>query len=105
ARVRSTERFLASVGHRLPAGPSRRRSFSLLGVVVMADVVVRVAPKLLGHNTMLAHGFMMGTLPGGGYGIRWRCGVGGERETNYEPPWAPGRTGIDAILVRLGAAA
>jgi hypothetical protein len=59
----------------------------------MADEVIRVAPRLLGRNTMLAHGFMMGTLPGGGYGIRWRCGVGGERETGYEPPWAPGGLG------------
>jgi hypothetical protein len=47
----------------------------------MPAKTVRVAPHLLRRNTMLADGFALGTLLGGGYGIRWRRRQGGQGET------------------------
>jgi hypothetical protein len=59
----------------------------------MPAKVLRVAPHLLGRNTMLSDGFALGTLPGGGYGIRWRRSPGGHVETKYWSPWEPGGLG------------
>ena len=38
---------------------------------------------------MLSDGFALVTLPGGGYGIRWRSDPGGQMETEYWSPWEP----------------
>ena len=59
----------------------------------MLAKVLRVAPHLLGRNTMLSDGFALGTLPGGGYGIRWRRSSGGHVETEYWSTWEPGGLG------------
>ena len=42
---------------------------------------------------MLSDGFALGTLPGGGYGIRWRRRPGGQGETEYWSPWEPSGLG------------
>ena len=58
----------------------------------MSAKVIRVASRTLGWNTLLSDGFALGTLPGGGYGIRWRRGAGGG-ETEHWSPWEPGGLG------------
>jgi hypothetical protein len=55
--------------------------------------VIRVAARDLGHNRMLSHGFTLGTLPGGGYGVRWRELPNGQIETEYWDTWDPARLG------------
>jgi hypothetical protein len=55
--------------------------------------VIRVASRDLGRNTLLSDGFALGTLPGGGYGIRWRKGAAGRGESEYWFPWEPGGLG------------
>jgi hypothetical protein len=59
----------------------------------MVVKVIRIASRDLGRNTVLSDGFVLGTLPGGGYGVRWRerQGVGGD--TEYWYPWEPGGLG------------
>ena len=59
----------------------------------MPAKVLRVAAHVLGRNTMLSYGFALGTLPGGGYGIRWRTSPGGYVETTYWSPWETGGLG------------
>jgi hypothetical protein len=59
----------------------------------MPAKVVRIASHVLGWNTMLSDGFALGSLPGGGYGIRWRRSPGGHGETKYWSPWEPGDLG------------
>src|SRR5262249_31216595 len=59
----------------------------------MSAKVIPVAPHDLGRNTMLSDGFALGTLPGGGYGIRWRRSPDGHVETTYWSPWEPGGLG------------
>src|SRR5262249_8462583 len=60
---------------------------------VMPTKVIRVASHDLGRNAFLADGFVLGTLPGGGYGIRWRRGSAGPADTGYWSPWEPGGLG------------
>jgi hypothetical protein len=55
--------------------------------------VIRIASRVLGWNTLLSDGFALGTLPGGGYGIRWRRGATGRGETEYWCSWEPGGLG------------
>jgi hypothetical protein len=59
----------------------------------MPPKVIRVASHVLGWNTLLCDGFTLGTLPGGGYGIRWRRGAAGGGEKEYWSPWEPGGLG------------
>jgi hypothetical protein len=59
----------------------------------MPAKVLRVATHVLGRNTLLSDGFALGTVPGGGYGIRWRRSPGGHGETKYWSPWEPGGLG------------
>jgi hypothetical protein len=59
----------------------------------MPAKVIRVASHDLGRNTLLSDGFALGTLPGGGYGIRWRTGSAGSPDTEYWFPWEPGGLG------------
>jgi hypothetical protein len=54
---------------------------------------IRIAARILGTNTMLTDGFVLRTLPGGRYGIRWRRSPGGHVETNFWFPWEPGGLG------------
>jgi hypothetical protein len=51
--------------------------------------VIRVAPRRLGWNTSLTDGFMLGTPPGGGYGIIWHRGPDGLGHRMYWLPWEP----------------
>jgi hypothetical protein len=55
--------------------------------------VIRVAARDLGRNVVLADGFVLGTLPGGGYGVCWRRGPGMPSDTEYWSPWEPGGLG------------
>ena len=59
----------------------------------MPAKVIRVAAHVLGRNIMLSDGFALGTLPGGGYGIRWRRRPGEPGDTKYWSPWEPGGLG------------
>jgi hypothetical protein len=59
----------------------------------MSAKVIRVGSRDLGRNTLLSDGFALGTLPGGGYGIRWRKGSAGHADTEYWFPWEPGGLG------------
>jgi hypothetical protein len=59
----------------------------------MPAKVIRVASRDLGRNTLLSNGFALGTLPGGGYGIRWRRGSAGLADTQCWSPWEPGGLG------------
>jgi hypothetical protein len=59
----------------------------------MTAKLIRVASRDLGRNTLLADGFILGTLPGGGYGIRWRTIPAGLRDMEYWSPWEPGGLG------------
>jgi hypothetical protein len=49
----------------------------------MPATVIRVASSDLGRNTLLPGGFALGTLPGSGYGIRWRRRSAGLADTEY----------------------
>jgi hypothetical protein len=62
----------------------------------MPAKIIRVASYLLGRNTLLADGFALGSLPGGGYGIRWQRRQGEPRKTAYWSPWEPGGLGATA---------
>jgi hypothetical protein len=53
----------------------------------------RVAARDLGQNTYLSDGFVLGTLPGGGYGIRWRKMSGEHVDKEYWHPWEPAGLG------------
>src|SRR6516165_2097149 len=55
--------------------------------------VIRVASRDMGRNTVLPQGFVLGTLPGGGYGIRWHRRSDRVADTEYWPPWEPGGLG------------
>ena len=59
----------------------------------MPAKVIRAASRDMGRNTVLSDGFALGTLPGGGYGIRWRRGAVGRADTEYWFPWEPGGLG------------
>jgi hypothetical protein len=59
----------------------------------MPAKVIRVASRDLGRNALLSDGFALGTLPGGGYGIRWRRGSSGQADIEYWFPWDPGGLG------------
>jgi|SRR6516162_4064057 hypothetical protein len=59
----------------------------------MPTKVVSIPSHDLGWNTMLSDGFALGTLPDGGYGIRWRRSPGGQGETKYWSPWEPAGLG------------
>jgi hypothetical protein len=59
----------------------------------MSVKVIRVASHDLGRNTLLSDGFVLGTLPGGGYGIRWRTTSAGHVDREYWSPWEPGGLG------------
>jgi hypothetical protein len=59
----------------------------------MPAKVIRVASRDLGRNTLLSDGFALGTLPSGGYGIRWSRRSAGLADTEYWPPWEPGGLG------------
>jgi hypothetical protein len=59
----------------------------------MPAKVIRVTSRDLGRNTLLSDGFVLGTLPGGGYGIRWRTSSAGHADTEYWSPWEPGGLG------------
>jgi hypothetical protein len=66
----------------------------------MATRILRIPLSVLGWNTMLADGFALGTLPGGGYGIRWRRIPGGQQVNEYWSPWEPGGLGASEYWVR-----
>jgi hypothetical protein len=51
--------------------------------------IIRVPTHQLGWNAALSHGFALGTLPGGGYGILWHRGPEGLGHTVYWLPWEP----------------
>jgi hypothetical protein len=59
----------------------------------MPAKVIRIASRDLGRNTVLTDRFLLGTLPGGGYGIRWRRRASGPADTEYWSPWEPGGLG------------
>jgi hypothetical protein len=59
----------------------------------MATKVIRVASHELGRNSLLSDGFALGTLPGGGYGVRWRGTQGEGGDMKYWFPWEPGGLG------------
>ena len=59
----------------------------------MPAKVIRAASRDMGRNLVLSDGFALGTLPGGGYGIRWRRGAVGRADTEYWFPWEPGGLG------------
>src|SRR5262245_36999248 len=42
----------------------------------MTPIVIRAPQEALGWNRPMTHGFALGTLPGGGYGIVWSDGIG-----------------------------
>jgi hypothetical protein len=59
----------------------------------MAAKVIHVGLRDLGRNVLLSDGFVLGTLPGGGYGVRWRRSCTGVVDTEYWSPWDPGGLG------------
>jgi hypothetical protein len=61
--------------------------------------VIRVGSRELGRNAVLSDGFVLGTLPGGGYGIRWRRKAAASADTEYWSPWDPG--GLAATMCWL----
>jgi hypothetical protein len=65
----------------------------------MPAKVIHVASRDLGRNTLLSDGFALGTLPGGGYGIRWRKGSTGQPDAQYWFPWEPGGLGATVYWV------
>jgi hypothetical protein len=62
--------------------------------------VIRVSSRDLGRNAYLSHGFVLGTLPGGGYGIRWRKKPGELADTEYWSAWEPGGLGATMYWFR-----
>jgi hypothetical protein len=77
----------------------------------MTPMVIRVASRDLGWNRSLPEGFELGTLPGGGYGVKWRSrgsrGLGSWTYwVSWEPPQDPIRIEFDGrvyILCQEGA--
>jgi hypothetical protein len=51
--------------------------------------VIRVATHALGWNASLPDGFVLGTIPGGGYGILWHRGPAGLGQRLYWLSWEP----------------
>jgi hypothetical protein len=68
----------------------------------MTTKVIRVSSQDLGRNSLLSDGFALGTLPGGGYGIRWRRTPGGVGDTEYWFPWEPGGLGATMYWLPWG---
>ena len=56
----------------------------------MTPIIIRVASCNLGWNRSLPQGFELGTLPVGGYGVKWRSrGSRGIGSWTYWVPWEP----------------
>jgi hypothetical protein len=51
--------------------------------------VIRIPTHALGWNSSLPDGFVLGTLPGGGYGILWHRGPEGLGHRLYWLQWEP----------------
>lgn len=77
----------------------------------MTPIIIRVASRDLGWNRSLPEGFQLGTLPTGGYGVKWHCrGAKGLGSWTYWAPWEPPQVPIRIefdgrayILCREGA--
>ena len=65
----------------------------------MPAKIIRVALRDLGRNALLSDRFALGTVHGGGYGIRWRRGAVGPGETEYWFPWEPGGLGATTFWI------
>jgi hypothetical protein len=59
----------------------------------MSTNVIRIASRDLGRNRALTDGFILGTLPEGGYGVRWRMTTPGHVDTAYWSLWEPAGLG------------
>jgi hypothetical protein len=56
----------------------------------VTPIIIRVASRDLGWNRSLPEGFELGTLPVGGYGVKWRSrGARGLGSWTYWVPWEP----------------
>jgi hypothetical protein len=69
---------------------------------VVSAKVIGVASRDLGRNILLSDGFALGTLPGGGYGIRWRKRPIGLGDTACWSPWEPGGLGATTYWIPRG---